>query len=106
MAQQLSPLDGHPTDSPNGTANGRCKRKGAPDENDDVVGNSAQLSPNSHKNNDLPTFSLIDVNDEVVINLLRVRYTDHHYYIFFLSFFIFKNILCLLFCFALKSIFL
>lgn len=73
MAQQLSPLDGHPTDSPNGAANGLRKRKGAPDENDDV-GNSAQLSPNSHKNNDLPSaFGLIDAHDEVVIiKLLRV----------------------------------
>ena len=80
MAQQLSPLDGHPTDSPNGTANGRCKRKGAPDENDEV-GNSAQLSPNSHKNNDLPSaFGLIDAHDEVVImNLLWVDILIHRF---------------------------
>lgn len=62
MAQQLSPLDGQ-TDSSNGTANGRCKRKGAPDDQDDVAAN-AQLSPHSHKN-DLPAFSLIDAHQEV-----------------------------------------
>ena len=64
MAQQLSPLDGQ-TDSSNGTANGRCKRKGAPDDQDDVAA-SAQLSPHSHKN-DLPAFALIDAHQEVCL---------------------------------------
>ena len=63
MAQQLSPLDGQ-TDSSNGTTNGRCKRKGAPDDTDDVTG-SAQLSPHSHKN-ELPSFSLIESHEEVL----------------------------------------
>ncbi|CAG2164586.1 unnamed protein product [Oppiella nova] len=64
MAQQISPLDGHQTDNSNQT-NGRCKRKGAPDDTNDVTG-SSQLSPNSHKNNELPAFGLIDTHDEVV----------------------------------------
>lgn len=68
MAQQLSasPLDAHQIDSPNGAVNGRCKRKGAPDDNDDVASVST-LSPNSHKNNELPAFGLIDAHDEVLI---------------------------------------
>ncbi|CAG2116688.1 unnamed protein product, partial [Medioppia subpectinata] len=64
MAQQMSPLDGHQTDNSNQT-NGRCKRKGAPDDTaGDVTASSGQLSPNSHKNNELPTFALIDTHDE------------------------------------------
>lgn len=63
MAQQLSPLDGHQTDSSNPGANGRLKRKGAPDDNNDVQGGQ-QLSPHSHKN-ELPSFSLIDTQEEV-----------------------------------------
>ena len=60
MAQQMSPLDGQHSDSPNGTSNGRVK---ASPDNDDDIANGATLSLNSHKNELPSAFGVINTNE-------------------------------------------